>query len=49
MTAVVATLCTFAGMLAGYFGVVKVTSRSRRIFGMAMIGYLLYSVVNVVA
>jgi len=50
MTAVVATLCTFAGMLAGYrFGIVKVTSRSRRIFGMAMIGYLLYSVVNVVA
>ena len=50
MTAVVATLCTFAGMLAGYrFGIIKVTSRSRRIFGMAMIGYLLYSVVNVVA
>ncbi|HEY8307138.1 MAG TPA: Bax inhibitor-1/YccA family protein [Lapillicoccus sp.] len=49
-TAVVATLCTFAGMLAGYrFGIIKVTSRSRRIFGMAMIGYLLYSVVNVVA
>jgi uncharacterized YccA/Bax inhibitor family protein len=50
MTAVVATLCTFAGMLAGYrFGVIKVTSRSRRIFMMALMGYLLYSVVNVVA
>jgi uncharacterized YccA/Bax inhibitor family protein len=50
MTAVVATLCTFAGMFAGYrFGIVKVTSRSRRIFGMALIGYMLYSLVNVVA
>ena len=50
MTAVIATLCTFLGMFAGYrFGVIKVTSRSRRIFGLALIGYLLYSVVNVVA
>ncbi len=50
MTAVVATLCTFAGMFAGYrFGLIKVTSRSRKIFGMALIGYLLFSLVNVVA
>jgi uncharacterized YccA/Bax inhibitor family protein len=50
MTAVVATLCTFAGMFLGYrFGIIKVTSRSRRIFGMMLIGYLLYSLVNVVA
>ena len=50
VTAVVATLCTFAGMFAGYrFGLVKVTSRSRKIFGMALIGYLLFSLVNVVA
>jgi uncharacterized YccA/Bax inhibitor family protein len=50
VTAVVATMCTFAGMFAGYrFGLVKVTSRSRRIFGMALIGYLLFSLVNVVA
>lgn len=50
MTAVVATLCTFAGMFAGYrFGLIKVTSRSRKIFGMALIGYLLFSVANVVA
>ncbi len=50
MTAVVATLCTFAGMFAGYrFGLIKVTSRSRKIFGMALIGYLLFSVVNVIA
>jgi uncharacterized YccA/Bax inhibitor family protein len=49
-TAVIATLCTFAGMLAGYkFGIIKVTSRSRKIFGMAILGYLLFSVVNVVA
>ena len=37
-------------MLAGYkFGIIKVTSRSRKIFGMAILGYLLFSVVNVVA
>jgi uncharacterized YccA/Bax inhibitor family protein len=49
MTAVVATLCTFAGMFAGYrFGLIKVTSRSRKIFGMMMIGYLLFSIVNVI-
>jgi uncharacterized YccA/Bax inhibitor family protein len=49
-TAVIATLCTFGGMLAGYkFGIIKVTSRSRKIFGMAILGYLLFSVVNVVA
>ena len=30
-------------------GVIKVTDRSRRIFGMALIGYLLFSLVNVVA
>jgi uncharacterized YccA/Bax inhibitor family protein len=49
MTAVVATMCTFAGMFLGYrFGIIKVSSRSRRIFGMMIIGYLLYSLVNVV-
>ena len=30
-------------------GVIKVTERSRRIFGMALIGYLIFSLVNVVA
>lgn len=50
VTAVVATLCTFAGMLAGYrFGIIKVTSRSRRIFNMAIMGYLLFSMVNIVS
>ena len=49
-TAVVATLATFAGMFAGYkFGIIKVTSKSRRIFGMAAMGYLLFSLVNVVS
>lgn len=49
-TAVIATLCTFAGMLAGYkSGLIKVTDRSRRIFGMVIMGYLLFSLVNVVA
>ena len=39
MTAVVATLATFAGMFLGYkMGIIKVTSRSRRIFGMALMG-----------
>jgi uncharacterized YccA/Bax inhibitor family protein len=49
-TAVIATLSTFAGMfLAWRFGIIKVTDRSRRIFGMAIVGYLLFSLVNVVA
>ena len=50
LTAVIATLATFAGMLVGYkVGLIRVTSRSRRIFGMAIMGYLLFSLVNVVA
>jgi len=49
-TAVLATVSVFAGMFIGWkVGVIKVTSRSRRIFGMAIIGYLLFSLVNVVA
>ncbi|MDQ6715722.1 MAG: Bax inhibitor-1/YccA family protein [Actinomycetota bacterium] len=49
-TAVVATLATFAGMLVGYkLGIIRVTSKSRRIFGMMLLGYLLFSVVNLVA
>jgi len=49
-TAVIATVCTFAGMLLGYkSGLIKVTDKSRRIFGMAILGYLLFSLVNVVA
>ena len=49
-TAVIATLCTFAGMLLGYkTGLIKVTDKSRRIFGMAIMGYLLFGLVNVFA
>jgi uncharacterized YccA/Bax inhibitor family protein len=49
-TAVIATLCTFAGMLLGYkTGLIKVTDKSRRIFGMAIMGYLLFGLVNMVA
>ena len=49
-TAVIATVCTFAGMLLGYkTGLIKVTDKSRRIFGMAIMGYLLFSLVNLVA
>ncbi|MGB8383626.1 MAG: Bax inhibitor-1/YccA family protein [Dermatophilaceae bacterium] len=50
VTAVLATLCTFAGMFLGYkTGLVKVTNKSRRIFGFAIMGYLLFSLVNVFA
>ena len=43
-----ATVCTFAGMFVGYrTGLVKVTSRTRRIFAFAAMGYFLFSLVNV--
>lgn len=49
-TAVIATLATFAGMFLGFkSGIIKVTDRTRRIFGLAVMGYLLFSLVNVVA
>jgi len=49
-TAVIATGATFAGMFIGWkTGLIKVTSRARRIFGLALMGYLLFSVVNVIA
>jgi uncharacterized YccA/Bax inhibitor family protein len=48
-TAVIATVCTFAGMFVGWkVGLIRVTDRSRRIFGMALIGYLLFGLVNLV-
>lgn len=47
--AVLATLCVFAGMFAGWkFGLIKVTDRSRKIFGFAALGYLLFALVNLV-
>ena len=49
-TAVIATTATFAGMFLGWkVGLIKVTDKSRRIFGMAIMGYLLFSLVNVAA
>ena len=49
-TAVAATLATFAGMFLAYrFNLIRVTSRSRRIFGLAVMGYFIFSLVNVVA
>jgi len=49
-TAVIATVCTFAGMFVGWkSGLIKVTDKSRRIFGMAIMGYLLFGLVNLVA
>ena len=47
-SAVVATLGTFAGMfIAWKVGFIKVTSKSRRIFGMMAMGYLVFALVNV--
>jgi uncharacterized YccA/Bax inhibitor family protein len=46
-TAVVATLGTFAGMfIAWKVGFIKVTSKSRRIFGMMAMGYLVFLLIN---
>lgn len=47
--AVLATLCVFGGVLVGYrSGLIKVTSRSRRIFMYMLIGYTLFALVNFV-
>jgi len=47
-SAVIATLGTFAGMfLAWKVGFIKVTSKSRRIFGMMAMGYLVFALVNI--
>lgn len=49
-SAVLATLSTFAGMFLGWkMGFIKVTSKSRRIFGMAAMGYLVFLMVNLAA
>ncbi len=47
-SAVIATMGTFAGMfLAWKIGFIKVTSKSRRIFGMMAMGYLVFALVNI--
>ncbi|RIK16275.1 MAG: hypothetical protein DCC50_05500 [Acidobacteria bacterium] len=49
-TAVVATMATFAGMfIAWKSGFIRVTSRSRRIFSMMAMGYLVFLLVNIAA
>ena len=49
-TAIIATTATFAGMFVAWkVGIIKVTDKSRRIFGMAIMGYLLFGIANVVA
>ena len=49
-TAVLSTTATFGGMFLAYkLGLIKVNDRFRRVFGMAVIGYLLFSLVNLVA
>lgn len=46
-TAVVATMGTFAGMYIGWkAGFIKVTSKSRRIFSMMAMGYLVFLLIN---
>lgn len=45
--AVLGTMCVFAGMFVAWkTGLIKVTAKSRRIFGMALMGYMLFAVVN---
>lgn len=47
--AVLATLAVFAGMFVAYkSGLIKVTAKFRRIMTMALFGYLIFAVVNVV-
>ncbi|WP_114907208.1 Bax inhibitor-1/YccA family membrane protein [Ornithinimicrobium murale] len=47
-SAVVATMGTFLGMfIAWKVGFIKVTSKSRRIFGMMAMGYLVFMLVNI--
>lgn len=49
-TAIVATLSVFVAMFAGWkLGFIKVTDKSRRIFGMAILGYMVFALANLVA
>lgn len=49
-TAIVATLSVFVAMFAGWkLGFIKVTSKSRRIFGMAILGYMVFALANLAA
>lgn len=49
LMAVLATVCTFAAMYAGYaIGFIKVTNKSRRMFFMAIVGYAIFSLLQLV-
>lgn len=49
-TAVVATLCVFGAMFAGWKGgFIKVTDKFRRMMGMALLGYAIFALVNLAA
>jgi uncharacterized YccA/Bax inhibitor family protein len=49
LMAVIATLCVFVAMYVGYAtGFVKVNDRTRRMFFFAIVGYMLFSVLQVV-
>lgn len=49
-TAVVATTATFAGMFLAYrTGLIKVNDKFRRVFGMALVGYMFFAIANFVA
>lgn len=49
LMAVLATVCTFAAMYAGYaVGFIKVTSKSRRMFFFAIVGYMIFSLLQLV-
>lgn len=46
-TAVMATLCVFAAMFVGWkAGYIKVTEKSRRIVGLVLVGYMIFSLVS---
>ena len=48
-TAVLATVCTFAAMYLGYStGIIKVSSRAKRIFAIVIMGYMIFSLVQLV-
>lgn len=49
-SAVTATMATFAGMFLGWkVGIIKVTSKSRRIFGLMAMGYMVFLFANLAA
>lgn len=49
-TAVLSTLCVFGAMFIGWkAGFIKVTDKFRRMMGMALVGYAIFALINLVA